>query len=73
MMLVDVYQLPVTVSLAVVGTLIGASIGVSLLVTPKPLDAGGVGPAGNSSGDDERQRAERGTTGRLDGHRRIAG
>ena len=73
MMLVDVYQLPVTVSLAVVGTLIGASIGVSLLVTPKPLDAAGVGPAGNSSGDDERQRAERGTTGRLDGHRRIAG
>ena len=53
MMLVDVYKLPVTVSLAVAGTLIGASIAASLLVTPKPSDTAGAGPARNASGDDD--------------------
>ena len=62
MMLVDVYKLPVTISLAVVGTLIGASIAASLLITPKPSAAAGAGRASNATGDGERQRSDGGGT-----------
>ena len=62
MILVDVYKLPVTVSLAVVGILIGASIAASLLVTPKPSAASGAGRAGDATGDGERQRSDGGGT-----------
>jgi len=72
MMLVDLYKLPVTVSLAVVGTLIGASIAASLLVTPKPLDAAGAGRTGNGTGEGERQRLDGAVTPSY-GDRPIAG
>jgi tellurite resistance protein TerC len=62
MMLVDVYKLPVTVSLAVVGTFIGASIAASLLITPKPSAAAGAGRASNATGDGERQGSDGGGT-----------
>ena len=61
MMLVDVYKLPVTVSLAVVGTLIGASIAASLLITPKPSAEAGAGRAGDRRGHLQRLRDRQAT------------
>jgi tellurite resistance protein TerC len=48
MMLVDVYKVPVAGSLAVVGTLIGASIAASLLRSPAPGARVGSGPPGGA-------------------------